>query len=423
MIATRLPARTLAAYGLMGFPFAMAALPVYVHLPKFYGEHLGMPLTTLGALLVALRVADGVLDPLAGAIVDRAPSRKLPIALAVPVLAVGIVALFMPHADSQRALAVWLAVTLAIVYTAFSFATISHGAWGAELCADPVERTRVTATRETLALAGVVVASVAPGFLGAGDGEAAGLARFAWMFAATLGVCTACTLALTPPAPRPEAMRPRLFADLAAPLHDEDFRRLFAVFVANGIASSIPATLVLFFIADVLHAEGWQGVFLALYFVAGAAGMPLWVRVSARLGKVRAWHVAMAMAVLAYVWAAFLGRGDTTAFAVVCAVSGLAFGADLSLAPSLLADVIGREGRMHATGAYFGLWTLATKLNLALAAGIALPLLDALGYAPGASQHAQARSLAWVYAGLPCALKLSAAASLAWFDRGWKRAV
>ena len=29
---------------------------------------------------------------------------------------------------------------------------------------------------------------------------------------------------------------------------------------------------------------------------------------------------------------------------------------------------------MRSTGAYFGLWTLATKLNLALAAGIALLL-------------------------------------------------
>lgn len=419
MSAPRLPPRTLAAYGLMGFPFAMAALPVYVHLPKFYGEHLGMPLTTLGVLLVVLRVADGVLDPLAGVIVDRAPSRKLPIALAVPVLAASMVALFTPQPGSARGLVAWLAVTLGIVYAAFSVATISHGAWGAELSADPVERTRVTATRETLALAGVVVASIAPQFLGGPGGEAAGLPRFAWIFAATLVVCAACTLAFTPPAPRPEALRPRLFADLAAPLRDEHFRRLFAVFVANGIASSIPATIVLFYIADVLHAEARQGVFLALYFVAGAGGMPLWVRLSARLGKVRAWYVAMAMAVLAYVWAASLGSGDTTAFAIICIVSGLAFGADLALAPSLLADVIGREGRMHATGAYFGLWTLATKLNLALAAGIALPLLDALGYAPGAGEHAAARSLAWVYAGLPCALKLSAMASLAWFDRKW----
>ena len=170
---------------------------------------------------------------------------------------------------------------------------------------------------------------------------------------------------------------------MTAPLGDPLFRRLLLAFVANGIASAIPATLVLFFIADVLQAEARQGMFLALYFIAGAAGMPLWVRLSERIGKVGAWRVAMIVAIVAFVWASRLGPGDDAAFAVICVASGLALGADLALPPSLLADVVGRRGTMQATGAYFGVWTLATKLNLALAAGIALPLLGALDYAPG----------------------------------------
>ncbi len=419
MTAPRITARTRVAYGLMGFPFAMAALPVYVHLPKFYGEHLGVPLATLGALLLVLRIGDGVLDPLIGAWCDRARSRKTPIALAVPVVAAGMLALFMPAATTAAGLVAWLAASLALVYAAFSVATIAHGAWGAELSDDPVERTRITATRETLALAGVVVASVAPALLGGDHGEAAGLPRFAGIFAATILLCAACTLALAPPAPTPSLARPALAADLLAPLRDPYFRRLLAVFVANGIASSIPATLVLFFIADVLREEARQGVFLALYFAAAAAGMPLWVRLSARAGKVRTWYGAMALAITAFVGAAWLGAGDALPFALICVASGLAFGADLALAPSVLADVIGRDGRMHATGAYFGLWTLATKLNLALAAGIALPLLSALGYAPGVQDAATLHALAWVYAGLPCALKVGALACLAWFDRSW----
>ena len=67
---------------------------------------------------------------------------------------------------------------------------------------------------------------------------------------------------------------------------------------------------------------------------------------------------------------------------------------------------------MHATGAYFGLWTLATKLNLALAAGIALPLLGFLGYTPGSRDPAAVHALALVYAAVPCVLKLGAVAAL-----------
>jgi len=408
------------AYGLFGMPLAMAALPLYVHLPKFYGDHLGVPLAALGILLLVLRLADGVLDPLLGAWSDRARSRKRLIALAVPLLAVGMAALFAPQFDGQAALLSWLGGSLAVVYLAFSLATINHNAWGAELSIDAVERTRITAVREGLALVGIVVASVAPALMGGDGGEATGLPRFAFAYALFLLMCAALTLGLAPAVERSLDLRRFRFAEMAAPLAEPNFRRLLAAFMANGIASAIPATLVLFYIADVLQAEERQGLFLALYFIAGAAGMPLWVKLSTQLGKVRAWGVAMVVAIAAFVWAAFLGAGDTTTFAIVCVLSGLALGADLALPPSLLADVIGRDGRMHATGTYFGVWTLATKLNLALAAGIALPLLGYFGYAPGARDPAAVQALALVYAAAPCVLKLGAVGALCLFAQHFR---
>ena len=407
------------AYGVFGMPLAMAALPLYVHLPKFYGDHLGVPLAALGGVLLVLRLADGVLDPLLGAWSDRARSRKRLIALAVPLLAVGMIALFMPQVAGPTALLGWLGVALALVYFAFSLATINHNAWGAELSSDPVERTRITAVREGLALLGVVIASIAPAMMGGSGGEATGLPRFALAYALFLFACAAITLSVAPAIERTPNPRRFAFADVAAPLADPSFRRLLVVFMANGIASAIPATLVLFYVADVLQADARQGLFLALYFIAGAAGMPLWVKLSAQLGKARAWGAAMVVAIVAFVWAAFLVAGDVTAFAIVCALSGLALGADLALPPSLLADVIGRDENMRATGAYFGLWTLATKLNLALAAGIALPLLGFLGYAPGARDPAAVHALAFIYAGAPCVLKLGAIGALYWFSTHW----
>jgi GPH family glycoside/pentoside/hexuronide:cation symporter len=312
---------------------------------------------------------------------------------------------------------VWLAAMLAIVYVAFSLATINHNAWGAELSVDPVERTRITALREGLALCGVVIAAVLPGFLGGDDG---GLGRFAILFAGFTLACVAITLLGTPSGAPPvvaHGAHSRLRDLVARPLADPLFRRLLVVFMLNGIAAAIPATLVLFYIADVLDAESRQGLFLALYFVSGAAGMPVWVWLSARIGKPRAWLVAMGIAIAAFIWALRLGVGDTTAFAVICMLSGVALGADLALPPSLLADVIGRRGRMEGTGGYFGLWTLATKLNLALAAGIALPLLETLGYKPGGRDAAALTALAVVYALVPCALKVGAGVALLRFRR------
>ena len=184
----------------------------------------------------------------------------------------------------------------------------------------------------------------------------------------------------------------------------------------NGIAASIPATLVLFFIEDVVGRADLAPVFLIAYFAAGAAGLPLWVWLSRRIGKGRAWLAAMALSIAAFVWAFFLGAGDVAAYLAICVMSGVGLGADLALPPSLLADVIDEDearGAGRNEGAYFGLWSLTTKLNLALAAGIALPLLQGFGYASKGDNAPEALfALAAVYALVPCVLKLLAAGVL-----------
>ena len=50
-----LPWRAGLAYGLLGLPLAFAALPLYVVLPHYYASNLGLPLASVGALLLLVR--------------------------------------------------------------------------------------------------------------------------------------------------------------------------------------------------------------------------------------------------------------------------------------------------------------------------------------------------------------------------------
>lgn len=416
-----------AAYGLLGLPLAFAALPVYVYAPKFYAG-LGLSLAASGAILLVARLADAFIDPWLGAWSDRARQKKRFIALFLIPLGAGMVGLFHPPATTQVALTLWLCACLGVVYLGFSAANIAYQAWGARIAPDPHTRTLVTASREGLGLFGVVLASLLPQGLApaANPTVEAGLAQASEVFIGILALCAIVTLNFTPvgngpqngsssassgdgraDAPVVPVAQPA--SGLLDTLASARLRRLLAVFALNGIASSIPATLFLFFVADVLHAQPSSGRFLALYFVAAACALPLWVQVARRVGKRRAWLASMLLAVAAFAWAYLLGTGDSAAFTVICIASGVALGADLALPPSMLADVIERDAASGREGAYFGVWNLVTKLNLALAAGLALPALAWAGYQPGAGNVV---ALAVAYCLVPCVLKLCAAVLL-----------
>ena len=200
-----------------------------------------------------------------------------------------------------------------------------------------------------------------------------------------------------------------------------EFLRLLAAFFLQGLANGLPATLFLFFASERLGAPAAAGPLLVLYFLSGLAGMPLWLRLARRSSKHRAWCIAMLMACAFFVAALALGADDTAAFAVICAGSGLALGADLLLPPAIQADVIDVDtlasGEQRA-GLYFAIWGFATKLALAAAAGIAFPLLSRFGLDPAAGLRAPQGLLALslLYAGLPVALKLAAIALMWRFD-------
>ncbi len=401
------------AYGLMGLPLAFVALPLYVILPNHYAREFGVPLATLGAILLGARLFDAFIDPLLGRLSDRLFARSAAAVLALGavaavVLAMGFALLFFPQVTAPSALIVWVSVMLVVTYAAYSALSVSHQSWGAMLGGNEEERSRIVAWREGLGLIGVVLASVTPVALGLP-------ATTAIFFIALVAGWLAWRTAVRPvakadvPAHQPGA--------IWLPFKHASFRRLLGVFMLNGIASAVPATLVLFFIQDRLQAPStMEPLFLGSYFLSAALSIPLWLAVVKRLGLAASWLCGMALAIAIFSWATQVGAGQTGAFIAICALSGVALGTDLALPGALLAGVIQANGDSgKSEGAYFGWWNFATKLNLALAAGLALPLLGLFGYAPGVRDPQALSALVVAYCVLPCVLKLAAASGLYFF--------
>ena len=393
------------AYGLLGMPLAFAALPLYVHVPRFYAETTGLELALLGGILLVARLLDAGIDPWLGWLTDRVRRPQMVAVFLLPFV-LGFVALLNPP---EKHAAVWLFGALALTYVGFSGASVAYQAWGADAGTDSPQRTRLVASREGFGLAGVLLAAVLPGLLATDLQE--GTARLAWVLPPLLLAAAVITLSARGTGQALQRPPQPLLPSLQAVIRLTAFRRLLIVFVANGFAAALPATLFLFFVADVLVAEQAGGALLALYFLAGAVSLPGWVALSRRHGRVKAWLGGMLLSILAFAGAGLLGAGEVGLFALICLASGLALGADLALPAAIAADLGERQGQ---TGACFGVWNFVAKLNLALAAGIALPLLTWLGYVPGTAQsNAQGiAALSFAYAVLPLLFKLLALALL-----------
>lgn len=405
------------AYGFMALPLAFAGLPVYLHAPDFYAATLGVPLASLGTVLLLLRLVDAVQDPLIGSLSDRfSHLRWLVLTLGSLLLGGGFFMVFTP--PSGEGPLGWFALSILLCTTGYSIVAINLQALGGLWIATEHERTRIAGWREALGLIGLLLASIAPTLLDQGAGKEVAFSRFAWLYLPLLALALLLLLSWLRKAPlarETSAANPAFrWQDVTA---DPWRRSFFAIYLANTFASAIPAVLVIFFIRDRLGAEDLTGLFLLAYFLSGAASMLLWQTLSRRMGKLQAWAASMGLSVLTFVWAIFIGEGDIAAYTAICLLSGLALGADLALPASILADHIARSRSEGAASRLYAVMALFTKGALALATGLTLPALGLAGYQPGVPLTAQtALALSIAYAALPCLLKL---ATMIWL---WRKA-
>ena len=395
----------LAAFGLLGTPLAFAALPIYIHVPRFYAEHAGLSLSLLGALLLALRLLDAFIDPFIGAWTDRVPRRPV-IVVALLLLGLGFTGLFQPPEGAGLG---WLAGTLALVTLGYSVSTIAYQAWLADAEISEPARTQGVALREFFILLGIVAASVLPTTLADNLGE--GLHAMVSVVWPLIGIGAVAALVWSPlPVLHREPVNIPVLAQLRAAVGEPRFRALLTLFAISAVATAVAATLGAFYIADVLEAEAIQEQFFGAYFLCAVASLPFWTAAVRRIGFARSWFLGLLLTVAAFLIAPFLGVGDIGPYFVLCVVAGVALGAELVVPAAWLAALLASDppGSERA-GACLGWWTLMNKLSLAIAAGFALPLIEWLGFQAGQRSSDGLAALTAVYAFTPIVLKALAA--------------
>ncbi len=408
-----LPSRlSLFQYSFLALPLAFAGLPLYIHAPDFYTHDLGLSIGLIGIVLLFIRMFDAIQDPVIGYLSDKyAPSRFNIVAGGAAFLVTGMMAVFYGPQFGVSA-TVWFIFSMIFATTGFSIVTINLNMIGGFWRDEPRQRTCISAWREAFALVGLLIASILPAALQSFKSAEEAFRILFWVFAVIMVVSFimfAYFMNHTLPEHKITKINNKKALSFLPILIGPD-RHFFVVCFLTHLAAAMPGVIVLFFIRDYLGAENLSGLFLLLYFVAGALLMAVWVKLADKIGKEQAWLTAMLLAVFTFIWAFFLESGDSVAYGIICVLSGMALGADLALPPSILADRVTWQKTESEATQYYALIAFIPKMALAFASGISLSILGYLGFVPGTQNSPGAmQALITLYALAPCVIKLIAA--------------
>ena len=146
--ADRLPASTVAAYGLPAIGAGYMYLLVGLYVMKFSTDVLLISPLAMGLIFSASRVWDAVSDPLVGYLSDRTRSRfgrrrSWMAASVLPIGALFVMIFAAPTGLTGAPLAAWMAVAVIGFYSVMTVFFVPHLSLGAELSTNYHERSRL----------------------------------------------------------------------------------------------------------------------------------------------------------------------------------------------------------------------------------------------------------------------------------------
>ncbi|MBX3707577.1 MAG: MFS transporter [Pseudomonadales bacterium] len=414
--------RTIWTHGLLALPLSVIGYPLNIWIPPHYAGTLGLPLATLGLIIMLARLTDVITDPLIGELSDRTRGRfgrrKPYIVLGTPLMMLGAWCLFVPPSDAGL---VYFLVWLSLFFLGSTLIQLPHAAWGAELSPDYHQRSRVTAAREFYVLGGLMAAAAVPlvvevmagrglslsGALAHGWQQflalfpsstprealepVAAVARaamtgpvlvgLAWLIVLLLPICALAVLTVREPEAPPRQRIP-LREGARHLWRNGPMKRILLITLLVHFGESFRNAVSVFFIRDIVGI-GTIGSVYFMYFAAGIAAIPFWLWLGRKVGKHRAFVGTLVVVGLVSAANFPLEQGDHELFFMLFLLKGFCFGGLQFLPLAMLADVVDvdslRSGGRRA-GTYFALVGMMVKLAIAFGTGSSLIVVGALGF-------------------------------------------
>lgn len=409
----------IAAFAAPAAPLLALSLPTIIFIPPYFASHLGIPLYVVSAIFFFVRLADIVIDPTIGNFEDRTVHpwgrRRIWLTLACAPLMALIWFLFLglwPGVPIAIA-----ALTVFLLYLVYAAMMIAHLSWAGELVPTYHGRTHVLGAVQLASAIGSVLMLAIAGFVAqthTGDRDSANTAAIAamgWTMVFLLPVATAIAVIFVPEEKKPPQQHVTLAQTFKALLENKSAQRVLLPDFFLGIAQGVSGGLFLFYFQYVLGFTHTAQTLLAIYFVAGLAGVPLWWFAGRKWGKHRALqgafiYTAVTTAILFVLPAANFGLAAPFMF-----VAGVANGGGILLTRSMMADVVDEDELVtgaRRSGLFFGLLLTTSKAGAAFGP-VTYAILGLAGFnaAAGAENTPAAlATLSALFIGVPIVLCL-----------------
>ena len=409
---------TLSAFAASCLPYAALGLPVYVTLPEFYASHVGVPLAAVSLIFLIVRLADIVVDPFLGMVIDRTSTKwgryRVWMAIGAPILMASVAMLFFV---GQGASATHLAVWLVVMYLGYSISLLSQMSWAAVLSPDYDQRSRIYGFWQVANIIGVLAVLLIPVAAQAMGYTYVEAVRMQGGFiVGLLPIALAVTFFFTP---EPRNVTPPPHGGLGATLSliaKPVLRRLLISDLMLGAARGLIGVLFFYFFEQARGFEREQtSILLLVYFVAGLVGAPIWAVLATKIGKHRALAIGSVYFAISFAAATLLvPAGNFPAALGAMFGTGLAFGAaDLLLRAMMAdaADAIRLDVGSDRTGLLFSILNATSKMGYAVSVG-AFAVLEWIGFnaEPGAVNDPDViLGLQWLFIAAPVVLLLISA--------------
>lgn len=368
----------------------------------FMTNVLGIAPAVAGTIILIVRIYDGIIDPLIGAISDRTRHRWGPRRIYLLIGALGLGATFIAFFNlsllgvTGAEAGLLVTVVLLLYSTAYSIFTIPYVAMPPEIAPGYDDRTRLMSFRVFFQLAGVMAGSVgAPALIGLSGGDQGGYG----LMALILGVAATalCVLVFVGAAWLPQSERPQRsgkvdamsllvspFADIIKVVSNAPFRLLMMVKLCQlAVLSTVLACTPYFFGYVLQLGQGEIGAFYGAFGIAGIISVPIYRMLIVSFGKRECYIVLILLYALSLCSWLLWEPGESTAlfYARSIAIGSFSTGT-LLCALAMLPDTMeydrlqsgeAREGIMS------GAWTFVENLAGALGPFIIGILLQANG--------------------------------------------